>query len=168
MTIRPETPYDIAAIEKVHVAAFEHHPRSRQTEHLIVNALRAAGALTVSLVAEVDGEVSGHIAFSPIRIDGRPCSWFILGPVGVLPRCQRRGIGCRLVLEGLQAIRGLGAEGCVLVGNPAYYSRFGFAPDPGLVFEGVPAENFLCLTMSGRVPRGRVSHHPAFSAAPGT
>jgi putative acetyltransferase len=164
MTIRPETSDDLKAIESVHIAAFAGHRYSRQTEHLIVNALRHDHALSISLVAEVDGRVVGHIAFSPARIDGRDCPWFVLGPVGVLPEHQRRGIGQRLVREGLKAIRGLGAEGCVLVGDPEYYSRFGFAQNPALVLEGVPAEYVLCLPMTGEVPRGCVTHHAAFSA----
>lgn len=107
MTIRPETPQDRDAIEKVHLAAFANHPYSRQTEHLIVNALRAARALTVSFVAEVDGEVAGHIAFSPARIDGHDCGWYVLGPVGVLPERQRQGIGKALIREGLAPAPGL-------------------------------------------------------------
>lgn len=164
MTIRPETPDDLHAIENVHIAAFANHPYSRQTEHLIVNALRAAQALTVSLVAEVGGEVVGHVAFSPIRINGHDCAWFILGPVGVLPHRQRQGIGQELIREGLKAIRSLGAEGCVLVGEPGYYSRFGFTHNAALVVEGVPAEYFMCLPMAGQIPGGSVSHHAAFSA----
>lgn len=163
MTIRSETPHDLTAIENVHIAAFANHPYSRQTEHLIVNALRADHALTVSLVAEVDGAVVGHIAFSPVKIDGHDCRWFILGPVGVLPDHQRRGIGQELIREGLKAIRSLGAEGCVLVGEPAYYSRFGFTHRPELVLEGVPAQYFMCLPMTEQIPRGCVSHHAAFS-----
>jgi putative acetyltransferase len=164
MTIRPETPADRGAIEAVHIAAFAHHPHSRQTEHRIVAALRAAHALTVSLVAEADGAVVGHIAFSPIRIDGRDCPWYILGPVGVLPEFQRWGIGGALVRQGLDSLRRLEAEGCVLVGDPAYYSRFGFAHDPALTLEGVPPEVFLCLPMAGGVPRGCVSYDAAFHA----
>jgi putative acetyltransferase len=163
MMIRPETPHDFRAIETVHIEAFANHPYSKQTEHLIVNALRDDRALTVSLVAEIDGKVVGHIAFSPVKINGRDCPWFVLGPVGVLPHHQRRGIGQELIREGLKAIRNLGAEGCVLVGDPAYYSRFGFTHSPALVLEGVPPEYFMCLPMTEQIPRGCVSHHPAFS-----
>jgi putative acetyltransferase len=165
MTIRPETSHDFHAIENIHIAAFANHPYSRQTEHLIVNALRADHALTVSLVAEMDSKVVGHIAFSPIKIDGHDCLWSILGPVGVLPDHQRRGIGQELIREGIKAILSLGAEGCVLVGNPAYYSRFGFTHNPELVVEGVPAEYCMCLPMTERIPRGYVSYHAAFSIA---
>ncbi len=163
MIIRSETSNDSKVIENIHIAAFANHPYSRQTEHLIVNALRADHALAASLVAEMDGKIVGHIAFSPIKINGRDCQWFVLGPVGVLPDRQRRGIGQKLIREGLKAIRSLGAEGCVLVGDPAYYSRFGFTNNTALVMEGVPAQYFMCLPMTEQIPRGCVSHHAAFS-----
>ncbi len=163
MKIRSETSQDCTAIADVHIAAFANHPYSRQTEHLIVNALRADGALIVSLVAEVDGKVVGHIAFSPIKIDGHDSMWFLLGPVGGLPGHQRRGIGQELVREGLKAIKALGAEGCALVGDPVYYSRFGFTHSSTLAFEGVPPGNCMFLAMGERIPRGSVAHHPAFS-----
>jgi len=162
LLLRPELPADLAGIEAVHLAAFARHPYSRQTEHLIVNALRSAGALIVSLVAEWEGRVVAHIAFSPIRIDGRDCAWFILGPVGVLPELQRRGIGGALVRQGLDRLRVLGVDGCVLVGDPGYYTRFGFARHPALTLEGVPPEVFLSLAFREPVPSGRVSHHAAF------
>jgi putative acetyltransferase len=163
MTIRSETSGDFAAIENIHIAAFANHPYSKQTEHLIVDALRADHALTISLVAELNGEVVGHIAFSPIKIDGKDCAWFILGPIGVLPGHQRHGIGQELVREGIEALRALGAEGCVLVGDPAYYSRLEFIHTPELFVEGVPAENFMCLPMTGHIPHGCISCHAAFS-----
>jgi len=158
---QPPNYYD--AIWKINIASFAAHPYSHQTEHLIVDALRNADALTVSLVAEVDGDVVGHIAFSPVQIGGKDCMWFALGPVAVLPSLQRQGIGQELVNEGLRILRGLGARGCVLVGDPAYYRRFGFRHDPGLLMEGVPPENLLCLPMVEPVPQGHVSHHSAFS-----
>jgi predicted N-acetyltransferase YhbS len=120
--------------------------------------------MTVALVAEVAGLVAGHIAFSPIKIGGVDCRWFALGPVAVLPEYQRRGIGKALVNEGLEAVRGLGAQGCVLVGDPAYYSRFGFRHDPALSMAGVPPQYLLCLPMATQIPQGDVAHHSAFSA----
>lgn len=160
--IRMEQPRDAEAIEQVHLAAFASHAYSRQTEHLIVNALRAAGALAVSLVAEEDGQVIGHIAFSTALINGQDCGWQLLGPVGVLPAHQRQGVGSRLVREGLAAIRRLGARGCVLVGEPAYYCRFGFSQLPSLEMPGVPSEYLLGLSFDGHLPEGTVAHHPAF------
>jgi putative acetyltransferase len=163
MIIRPETPSDHDAIRQILMAAFADHPYSHQTEHLIVEALRADDALIVSLVAEVDGNIVGQIAFSPVTIGGKDCGWFALGPVAVSPSHQRQGIGQALVNEGLDALRKLGAQGCVLVGEPAFYNRFGFRHDPALHMHGVPPEVLLCLPMGDQVPEGSVQHQSAFS-----
>jgi putative acetyltransferase len=162
MIIRSETPRDIDAIREVNIVAFEHHPFSHQTEHLIVEALRVAEALELSLVAEGDGEVVGHIAFSAAGIGDTSEGWFLLGPVAVRPDHQGEGIGRALVESGLAALRSRGACGCVLVGDPAFYRRFGFQQHPGTVWDGVPDENVLCVPLSGDVPTGEVSYHPAF------
>jgi putative acetyltransferase len=164
MIIRRETPADITAITDVTVAAFRNHPFSHQTEHFIVNALRAANALAVSLVAEVDGQVVGHIAFSPVAVSDGARSWYGLGPVSVSPERQRRGIGKALILDGLSSLRALGACGCALVGDPGYYARFGFRNSPELRYEGVPQEYFLVLPFGGEIPRGIVVYHDAFMA----
>ncbi len=131
---------------------------------MIVEALRADNALTLSLVAEVDGNVVGQIAFSPVSIGGKDCGWLALGPVAVLPAFQRQGIGTALGNEGLKAIRSLGAQGCVLVGDPAFYRRFGFENNPALRMEGIPPEVLMCLPMGDQIPEGSVTHHAAFSA----
>lgn len=162
VTIRTETPADHTTIREILIAAFADHPYSHQTEHLIVEGLRADGALTVSLVAELNGTVVGQIAFSPVEIDGNDYGWLALGPVSVAPAFQRRGIGRSLVTEGLRTVRDLGAQGCVLVGDPAFYRRFGFENRPVLQMEGVPSEFVMCLPMGDTVPEGGVTHHPAF------
>lgn len=164
MIIREEQPTDVDAISAVTRAAFEGHPHSRGTEPFIVTALRAAGALTVSLVAVVDGEVVGHVAASPVTIAGGPDGWSGLGPLSVAPARQRTGIGQRLVREALSRLGAAGAAGCVLVGDPAYYVRFGFRAVPSLACAGVPAENVLALPFRGPAPRGEVLFHPAFAA----
>lgn len=164
MIVRPESARDVAAIGDVELAAFRDHPYSRQTEHLIVEALRAAGALAVSLVAEVDGEVVGHVAFSPGGIGESVSGWYVLGPVAVLPAYQGEGIGRALVAAGLEALRSRGARGCVLVGDPAFYTRFGFASYPGVTWPGVPQENVMCISFVGEPPAGAVSYHEAFHA----
>ncbi len=162
--IRPETPSDVKAIGEVTAAAFESLDISEQTEPFIVVALRAAKALAVSLVAEREGQVVGHIAFSPVTMsDGTP-GWYGLGPVSVLPAHQRQGIGNALVLEGLSRLKALGARGCCLVGHPDYYRRFGFRNPDGLVLEGVPAEVFFALSFDARYPQGAVDFHAAFRA----
>jgi putative acetyltransferase len=162
MIVRPETPADHMAIRDVNVAAFLDHPFSQQTEHLIVEALREAGALEVSLVAEVDGDVVGHVAFSPAGIGPTSSGWYLLGPVAVLPEYQGRGIGRALIEAGIGALRSRSAAGCVLVGDPAFYGCFGFAQRDGVTWAGVPQENVLCLAMSQETPSGEVSFQPAF------
>jgi putative acetyltransferase len=162
--VRPETERDLEGIREVNIAAFQGHPYSQQTEHLIVEALRAGGALELSLVAESDGKVVGHIAFSAAAIGDSLTGWFLLGPVAVRPARQGEGIGRTLVETGLDALRSRGACGCVLVGDPAFYGRFGFRQHPGVEWHGVPDENVLCLLMSGEMPTGEVAYHPAFLA----
>jgi putative acetyltransferase len=162
-TIRPESTSDHAAISSVTEAAFRTLEVSSNTEHFIIDALRAAGALTISLVAEQGGRVVGHIAFSPITISDGTIDWYGLGPVSVLPELQRQGIGKALINEGLAQLRKLGAKGCCLVGHPEYYRRFGFANTPDLSHEGVPPEVFFALAFDGPVPRGTVRFHDAFA-----
>ena len=99
MIIRNETTSDIEAISEVTIAAFQNLPISNHTEQYIINALRDANALTISLVAEVDGIVVGHIAFSPIAISDGSLNWYGLGPISVLPKYQKQGIGKSLILK---------------------------------------------------------------------
>jgi putative acetyltransferase len=160
--IRPETASDIDAIRAINVAAFTRHPRSRQTEHLIVDALRDDGALSVSLVAVRDEQCVGHIAFSEAAVGGMASEWYLLGPVGVLPEFQHQGIGSMLVLSGLQELRARQAAGCVLVGDPGFYQRFGFDVHPGLVHQGVPTEFVLGLSFGEKAPTGAIKAHRAF------
>lgn len=162
--IRDETPGDIDAITIVTIAAFATLEISGHTEHFIVEALRHAHALGISLVAEQEGEVVGHIAFSPVTItDGTP-HWYGLGPVSVRPELQRKGIGKMLVHTGLARLQMLGAAGCCLVGHPGYYRKFGFSNVAGLGVEGVPAEYFFALNFADVMPQGTVSFHDAFMA----
>jgi putative acetyltransferase len=164
LRIRGETTADINAIAQVTAAAFETMEMSNQTEQFIVAALRAAGALSVSLVAELDGRVVGHVAFSPVTMsDGTP-DWYGLGPVSVLPALQRRGIGTALIEAGLSRLKEMGARGCCLVGHPEYYRRFEFQNAQGLALEGVPEEVFFIRSLDGQVPRGVVEFHAAFAA----
>jgi putative acetyltransferase len=161
--VRDETPHDFSAIREINIAAFKDHSYSQQTEHLIVEALRDAGALELSLVAEVGGGVVGHIAFSSARIGDASSGWYLLSPVAVDPQHQGRGVGRALIEAGLEALRSRGASGFVLVGDPAFYDRFGFRHHPGVTCAGVPDENVLCLPVGEAVPVGEVWHHSAFS-----
>lgn len=162
--IRAERPADAGIIPAITTAAFERVQHSDQREAAIVEALRAAKALSLSLVAEEDGELVGHIAFSAVTIDGRRGGWFGLGPVSVLPERQGLGIGSALIRGGLEQLRVGGAQGCVVLGDPHYYGRFGFLSDPALRFPGVPAEYFQRLIFAGGAPAGEVAYDPAFGA----
>jgi putative acetyltransferase len=164
IVIRSETGADAAAIGEVTVAAFQALEISSHTEQFIVKALRAAGALTVSLVAELDRRVIGHIAFSPVTISDGTRNWYGLGPVSVSPAWQRQGVGKALIEEGLSRLRELGGQGCCLVGHPEYYRQFGFTNPPELRVDGVPEEYFFALSFAGLLPEGTVVFHEAFKA----
>ncbi|KAK2594665.1 hypothetical protein QQS21_007641 [Conoideocrella luteorostrata] len=186
--IRKETPSDVMGIEYLTRQAFRERPNK---EEQIVNDLRAAKALKLSLVAAFEknsapnsnepqeqdesigrGQIVGHVAFSPVRItatnlnsenDENRQGWIGLGPLSVDPSYQRQGIGTRLVQTGLQMVKDSGARGCVLLGNPRYYERFGFENTSNLRVEGVPQKHFMVLAFRDTIPRGTVSFHDAFS-----
>ena len=119
--IRPESPADEAAVRAVHRAAFR-----RDSEARLVDAIRANGNASVSLVALAAGKIVGHVLFSPVEVDG--ARGLGLAPVGVLPEFQRRGIGGELIRSGIAACREIGTRFIVVLGAPGYYRRFGFRP----------------------------------------
>lgn len=175
MIIRDELPEDIALIRTVVREAFRmaptrpgevRGPDAGKAEVAIVDGLRVAGALTVSLIAIEDGdELVGHVAFSPVKIDGTHDGWFGMGPVAVWPECQRTGVGSKLVRAGLERLRENGARGVVVLGDPAYYGRFGFRAHDKLRYPGPPPSHFMALSLGGAVPSGVVKYHSAFDAA---
>ncbi len=139
------------AVREVLLRAFE----DRREEALLVELLHTASAAVVSLVAaaQTDGRVVGHILFSPVQVDGRgsdPPIMVGLAPVGVLPEYQGRGIGSRLIREGLDACRKAGYGAAVVLGEPDYYSRFGFerASGKGLGNEYGVDEYFMVVELS--------------------
>ena len=127
MIIRNEIKEDIEAISEVTIAAFQNLQISNKTEQFIIHALRKAGVLSISLVAEIEKQVVGHIAFSPVTISDGSKNWYGLGPISVMPEYQKQGIGKTLVNEGLSLLKAQGGKGCALVGDPGYYQRFGFS-----------------------------------------
>jgi putative acetyltransferase len=164
ITLRSETNNDIDAITEVTIAAFQTLEISNHTEQFIIEALRANHALAVSLVAETNGRVIGHIAFSPVAISDGTINWYGLGPVSVLPEYQRKGIGSALIQEGLSRLQDIGAKGCCLVGHPQYYRKFGFENIAELTLEGVPQEVFFAFSFDGHFPQGRVMFNEGFKA----
>ena len=163
LEIRNETPDDIDAIRAVTKAAFADMPYSSQTEAEIIDGLRAASAVRLSLVAVEDGAVVGNVVFSDVMIQG-VAGWVGLGPVSVRPDRQRGGVGSMLIREGLARMRTEGSAGCVLVGDPGYYGRFGFKAHAGLGCSGVPDQYVQALSFAGPVPTGAVVFHTAFGA----
>lgn len=162
--IRPEQPGDEATIHHLTEAAFRDMPFSEGDEQHLIDSLRRDGDLALSLVAEDDERIVGHVAFSRVTIsDGTP-EWYDLGPVSVWPELHRQGIGSALIREGMTELRQQGAAGIVLLGSPAYYSRFGFRHEPQLRYLGPPPEFFQCLVLKGDLPAGEVRYAPAFRA----
>lgn len=160
-----ERPDDAGAIYDLTKLAFEDKSFSSKTEHLIVNSLRAADAMAVSLVAVADDRVLGHVAFSNVSMSNAEGTWYVLGPVSVSPERQRQGIGAALIREGLSRVQQLGAAGCVLAGDPQYYIRFGFGHDPSVVLDQIPPEVSLVLRFRPTDDHGFVKFHPAFAVA---
>ena len=162
--IRNEQNTDIQAIFDLTQSAFSQVEYSSHTEQFIVNALRENNQLTLSLIAEINNQVVGHIAFSLVSISDGATDWYGLGPISVLPEYQANGIGSQLIKEGLNKIKALNAKGCVLLGDPNYYGKFGFKADARLILEDVPADYFQILAFTDHIPSGYVTYSEAFNA----
>jgi putative acetyltransferase len=165
IVVRRERDADVDAIAQLTRAAFLDVAHSDHAEEFIIAALRAADALAVSLVAQRGAQLVGHIAFSPVAISDASPRWYGLGPVSVTPAGQRNGVGSALVRAGLDALRASHANGCVVLGWPNFYQRFGFEPRPQLTLASANPEHFLALPLSGTLPTGEVRYHAAFSVA---
>lgn len=160
MLIRNETAGDVPTIGRLVREAFLTLAQSAGTEAGIVEALRAEGALALSLVAEEKGEVIGYLAASSARV-GAQDGWSLIGPLAVAPSRHHQGIGTALMAEALRQLRGT-SRGAALVGAPGYYGRFGFRAFPGLGVTGCPPEVVQALSFDGSKPCGELFHHPAF------
>lgn len=163
-SIAAERPGDAAAIHDLVKRAFAPMPFSDGDEQDLVDALRSAGDLVLSLVALDDAcTVIGHIGFSPATIDGQQCAWLQMAPVSVCLQRQRSGIGSALIRAGLAQILMDGAQGAAVVGNPVYYERFGFVPCPQLVPPSAYEVPYLrARAFGGDIPSGRLGYAPAF------
>ncbi len=162
MWIRQETPGDIDAIATLLQVAFAGQPGEGKLEARIVDALRSDGALAASLVADIDGRIAGHVALSPARPSRDGDGWFVLGPLAVDPADQAHGVGAALVRAALALLAAEQVNGCVVLGDPAYYARFGFRAEPLLSLPGAPAGAFQALRFSDAASAGEVVLHPAF------
>lgn len=165
MWLRAESKADHAAIRALIQVAFADAEHASGGEAPIVDALREADALRISMVADLDGTVIGHVAISPVRVGGRDVGWHGLGPLAVAPAHQRHGVGFALAQAALAELRGAGSGGCVVLDNPAYYGRLGFERVDALRYPAAPPEYFLALAFGQDTPSGEVAYHPAFDAA---
>ena len=163
LTIRPEAPGDHAQIGVVTHAAFANVENSSGKEVNIVEKLRGDGDLALSLVAEDGERIIGHVAVSPVEVSDGTRGWYGLGPISVLPVHQRKGVGLRLMQRAIADMRERGARGIVVLGEPVFYSRFGFEHDPQLAYPGGPPGYFQRLVLRGVPPSGTVSYAPAFT-----
>jgi len=165
ITIRAETEADHAAVRRLNEAAFE-----SAAEADLVEALRREASPYISLVAELDKEIVGHIFFSPVSIESAEESFNALGlaPMAVLPEYQNRGIGSQLVRQGLNECLRLGHDVVVVLGHAQYYPRFGFVPASRRKISSeyqVPEEVFMVAELkTGALDgkQGLVKYHPAF------
>lgn len=137
-------------------------PFSDGSEADIIRALRGSGDLALSLVAEEDGPVVGHVAFSPVAIEGMDGDWFGLGPIAVQEDRQRQGIGRALIECGLDLLRQRGAAGCVVIGDPAIYGRVGFSSGE-LDYAGLDRKYVQGMAFKGRSPAGQIIFARAFA-----
>lgn len=164
IVIRDQAPADFAAVHQLVIAAFRTLPVASGTEQFIMDALWRSGAAAVALVAEDGGAIIGQVAFSKVLIGGRDVDWHGCGPLSVAPARHKQGIGSALMRTGLDRLRVRGSKGCVLVGNPDFYRRFGFASTKKLKLPDVPPEVFLALPFGDEMPRGKVMFDKAFAA----
>lgn len=162
LIIRPEQPADQPVIYELTEQAFRGRPYAGGDEQEVINRLRERGELVLSLVAELQDEVVGQITFSPAQMADDSTPWFALGPVSVLPALQSKGIGGALINQGLDEILKLGALGCILTGNPVYYSRFGFEFAPEHAPANEPAEFFMLKCFTAVRPRGTFRFSASF------
>ena len=162
MMLRDEIPGDEAAIHELTRIAFEAVAMSDGSEPQIVDGLRKSGDLTLSLVVLDDDQIIGHIAFSPVSVSESTGQWFGLGPVSVNPEHQSAGIGRQLIESGLERLRSLNAAGCVLIGDPAYYGRFGFSSPGNLTYGEVPVEYVQGIAFGSTPAKGEVQYASAF------
>lgn len=162
MIIRYERPSDDSAINDLTMRAFALMSYSDGTEAPIIRLLRQSGDLTLSIVAEEEGAIIGHVAFSPITIGGVHDGWFGLGPIAVEPARQRLGIGKLLIFKGFEALKERGAVGVALIGSPRIYSRVGFESDGLLTYKDVETRLVQRVMFSGTVPKGEIRFADAF------
>jgi putative acetyltransferase len=162
--VRLERPGDRDAIFDLTKRAFAPMPYAGGDEQELIDKLRDAGALSLSAVALLGDSIVGHVALSPATHESGESGWYTLGPISAEPVMQRSGIGRSLIAFAHAWLEAQGARGCILTGNPAYYTRFGFAVAPEHAPANAQPAFFMVLTLKGECPAGRFRFHPAFGS----
>ena len=165
VVVRAERASDHSIIRELTNEAFKRVSYGDGNEGDIIDALRDAGDLALSLVAEEDGELVGQVTLSPATIGAPEPGWFGLGPIAVRIDRQRRGIGGRLMREALGQLKSMNAAGCVLVGDPGYYGRFGFFSDGLITYLSIEAPYVQRIVLKGPDRTGSVTFAPALHGA---
>lgn len=161
--LRAETADDITAIHHLTRLAFAPMPYSDGQEPHIIDRLRRDGDLALSAVAEdPGGRILGHVALSPVQIGGAGAGWYGLGPISVAPGSQRRGIGRRLMTHAMGWMTTRGAAGCALIGDPGFYSRFGFFSDGAVRYGDLDTKYVLRRVLAGPDRTGDLTYAAAF------
>jgi putative acetyltransferase len=164
--IRHESAEDAQAIHDLTARAFAPMPFADGDEQMLPARFRSAKALSLSLVAELKGKIVGQLTLTPaIAANGAP-GWFALGPISVDPSYQKQGIGSTMIAAAITWLRAQNAAGCALVGNPAYYSRFGWLPFPELAPPGEPSKYYQILPLADAEPTTVIHFHPLFYGSP--
>lgn len=152
LIIRAEKTTDIEPINQLILLAFANHPHQDPnlgvTEHLIVQNLRQSAALTISLVAEYQAQIIAHVAFSPIQVNHQKSNYHVMAPVSVLPEFQNCGVGTQLIKNGLIKLQQFNSDGCVVLGDPEYYQRFGFHHNHKFSAKGAPKPYFMAQSFT--------------------
>lgn len=162
--LRDERPSEIPTINKIAVAAFATKAYGDGTEGDLIDSLRRDGDLSLSLVADLNGVVVGRVSMSPATV-GKADGWYGLGPVAVDTDHFKQGIGSTLIRTALGRVAEQGAAGVVLVGDPNYYSRFGFVKGGSVQYLNIEAKNVMVRTLNGPTATGVITFAPALHGA---
>nr|WP_321456835.1 N-acetyltransferase [uncultured Cohaesibacter sp.] len=165
MEIRKETAADFDAIMNVTLASAKQPQVGRQNGYFTLNALRRSGSITLSLVAEIDGTVVGHVAFCPVHVSGGEKGWYALGPISVLPECISQGIRKALIAEGIEILRSMHGKGVAIVGDRDYFMPLGFMDAPVTASRQQHITDFMVMPFEDRMPYGRFEFPEGFLAA---
>ncbi|WP_338241824.1 GNAT family N-acetyltransferase [Aurantiacibacter hainanensis] len=161
-TIREERAGDEAAIHALTERAFDGQPYADGDEADVIDRLRAAGDLKLSLVAVEDGHIIGQATYSTARLSNGDDGWMVIGPIAVQPSRQGEGIGRALIEAGEAALKARGVRGITVLGDPALYSRFGFRQHTPLRQEGELGEYLQVKSFGATIPDATIGYAPAF------